>query len=278
MIQSLVLGTILGGLAAFLWSSVSWEVIGWHEKTMRTLQNEDEVSAVIASHTTQSGTFLLPAGPSQQDMNPVEKKAAQLVLMEKMQKGPVMFAAIRRSGFSLFTRGLVTQALIQMASALLLTWLLLQTSGLRYAARPFSRRRRTGRERHRRSAQLELMGLFRCLHAGQPNRLYNHLVSRRSGYRQSGKGERLSPLRGDCSARARDVPPGALFRLSLNLPKSILGTVENSRTFDVVSVISFRKAGDANIREQVCLCENPPGSIYSASSPRMSSAVLRSAF
>jgi hypothetical protein len=135
MIRSPVLGTILDGLAALLWSSVSWEVIGWHERTMRTFQNEDEVSAVIASHTTQSSTFLLPAGLSQQGMNPAEKKAAQLVLMEKMQKGPVMFAAIRRRGFGLFTRGLVTQALIQMASALLLTWLLLQTSGLSYARR-----------------------------------------------------------------------------------------------------------------------------------------------
>jgi hypothetical protein len=82
MIRSPVLGTILDGLAALLWSSVSWEVIGWHERTMRTFQNEDEVSAVIASHTTQSSTFLLPAGLSQQGMNPAEKKAAQLVLME----------------------------------------------------------------------------------------------------------------------------------------------------------------------------------------------------
>jgi hypothetical protein len=31
--KSLALGTLLGGLAAFAWSSISWEVIGWHEKT-----------------------------------------------------------------------------------------------------------------------------------------------------------------------------------------------------------------------------------------------------
>jgi hypothetical protein len=135
MIRSLVLGTILGGLVAFLWSSVSWEVIGWHEKTLTTFQNEDDVSAVIASHITQSGTYLLPAGPSQAGMTSEQKKAAQDVQMQKMQKGPVMFAAIRRDGFGSFARGLVTQILIQMAGALLLTWLLLQTSGLSYTRR-----------------------------------------------------------------------------------------------------------------------------------------------
>lgn len=136
MIRSLVLGTILGGLVAFLWSSVSWEVIGWHEKTLVTFQNEDDVSAAIASHITQSGTYLLPAGPSQAGMTSEQKKAAQEVLTQKMQKGPVMLASIRRDGFGSFTRGLVTQVLIQMAGALLLTWLLLQTaSGLSYMRR-----------------------------------------------------------------------------------------------------------------------------------------------
>src|ERR1700676_5328109 len=192
MIRSLVLGTILGGLAAFLWSSVSWEVIGWHEKTMSTFQNEDEVSAVIASHTTQSGAFLLPAGPSQQGMNPVQKKAAQLVLMEKMQirTGDVCrhpaerfrFVHARLSYPSPDPDGLRAVAHLAAPAD--------QRIELR-PARPFSRCRRTSRERHRRSAQLELVGLLRRLHAGQPNRLYNHLVSRRSGYRQSG--ERLSP-------------------------------------------------------------------------------------
>ena len=40
---------VLGGLAAFAWSTISWEVLGWHEKGMINFQNEDEVSAIIAS-------------------------------------------------------------------------------------------------------------------------------------------------------------------------------------------------------------------------------------
>ena len=135
MRKSLLLGTILGGLAAFLWSSISWELLGWHEKSVLTFQDEDTVAAVLASHTTQSGTYLLPRGPSQEGMTPERKKAAQADLLGKMQKGPIMFAAVRREGFGSFTQGLILQFLSLTAAAFLLTWLLLQTRGLTYGKR-----------------------------------------------------------------------------------------------------------------------------------------------
>jgi hypothetical protein len=135
MIRSLVLGTILGGLTAFLWSTISWELLRWHEKSLLTFRNEDEVAAVVASHIKQSGVYLLPAGPEQDGMAPGQKKAAQAALMQKMRTGPILFAAVRRGGFGSFARGLVIQLLSLMAAAFLLTWLLLQTSGLRYARR-----------------------------------------------------------------------------------------------------------------------------------------------
>lgn len=132
MTKSLILGTILGGLAAFVWSSISWELIGWHEKTMVAFHNEDEVSAVIASHAGQDGTYILPSMPSTAGMTPEQKKTAVDAAMQKMQAGPVMVAAVRRGGFGSYGRGLIIQLLSLMAAALLLTWLLLQTSGLSY--------------------------------------------------------------------------------------------------------------------------------------------------
>ncbi len=135
VMRSLVLGTILGGLAAFAWSSVSWEILGWHEKTLVNFHNEDEVSAVIASHATKDGTYILPAGPPTEGMTSEEKKKTEAAVMEKMQKGPIMIAAVRRGGFGSFSRGLIIQVLSLMAAAFLLTWLLLQTSGLSYTRR-----------------------------------------------------------------------------------------------------------------------------------------------
>ena len=135
MTKSLLLGTILGGLAAFLWSSVSWEVLGWHEKTMLNFQNDDEVSAVIASHAAKDGTYLLPGAPSRAGMTEEQKKQAGAALMKKMQKGPIVIAAVRRGGFGSFRRGLIIQVLSLMAASFLLTWLLLQTNALSYARR-----------------------------------------------------------------------------------------------------------------------------------------------
>ena len=135
MTKSLILGTILGGLAAFVCSSVSWEVIGWHEKTMVGFQNEHEVSAVITSHATQDGTYMLPNMPPTAGMTPEQKKSALAALLQKMQAGPIMVAAVRRGGFGSYGRGLIVQLLSLMAAAFLLTWLLLQTTGLSCARR-----------------------------------------------------------------------------------------------------------------------------------------------
>jgi hypothetical protein len=128
-----MLGTILGGLVAFGWSTVSWEMLGWHEKAMINFQNDEEVSAVIASHATTDGTYILPGSRSTKGMNSVQKKQTEAALMEKMRKGPIVVAAVRRGGFGSFGQAMVIQVLSLMAAAFLLTWLLLQTTGLSYA-------------------------------------------------------------------------------------------------------------------------------------------------
>jgi hypothetical protein len=135
MLKSLILGAVLGGITAFLWSFISWDLLPWHEKQLRSFQSEDEVSAIIASHAPQSGNYLLPTGPPQEGLTGDQKKAAQEIRMQKMQKGPLMFAAIRKEGFGSFPKTLITQVLYQMLAALLLTWMLLQTTGLSYARR-----------------------------------------------------------------------------------------------------------------------------------------------
>ena len=120
--KSLVLGTLLGGLTALVWSNISWELIGWHEKTLRTFQKDAEVAAVISSHTVEDGTYLMPYGTS---------KEAQ----DRMQKGPIVLAAVRRGGIGPVGRLFGVQIAILFAIAFLLTWLLLHTSGLSYPRR-----------------------------------------------------------------------------------------------------------------------------------------------
>lgn len=132
MKKSLLLGTILGALMAFLWSWISWELLGWHEKGMLSFQNEDEVSAMVALHTSKDGIYLLPSAPPSEGMTAEQKTQAQATTMAKMQSGPIMFAAVRRGGFNSFVRVLIIQLLSLLAAAFLLTWLLLQTCKLTY--------------------------------------------------------------------------------------------------------------------------------------------------
>jgi hypothetical protein len=133
MRKALVLGTILGGLTAFAWSMVSWEIIGWHEKAMAGFQNEDELSAAIAAHAPADGTYLLPAAVRTEGLSPDQKNKVEAAAMAKFQKGPIMVAAVRRGGFGSFGQAITLQMLSLMAGAFLLTWLLSQTSGLSYA-------------------------------------------------------------------------------------------------------------------------------------------------
>ncbi len=135
MLKSLTLGAVLGGLAAFLWSFISYGVLSWHLKQYHSFQNEDDVSALVSSHAPESGIYLLPLGPSQDGMNAEQKKAAMEIRSEKMKKGPLVFAAVNRGGFDSFPKVLLTQLPCQMFAALLLTWMLLQTTGLTYARR-----------------------------------------------------------------------------------------------------------------------------------------------
>jgi hypothetical protein len=121
-IKSLVLGTLLGGLAALVWSMVSWELIGWHEKTLLTFQKDEEVAAVISVHTVEDGTYLMPFGTSKESQ-------------ERMAKGPIVFATVRRTGLGSLGKLFGLQIAILFAMALLLTWLLGETSGLSYRRR-----------------------------------------------------------------------------------------------------------------------------------------------
>src|SRR6266852_3750735 len=93
-----------------------------------------------------------------------------------------MFAAVRREGFGSLAQGMIKQLLCQMAAALLLTWLLMQTGGLSY----FKRVVFLGvGERDCRFTELELVGVFGSLHRTYACGLHVDLAACRLGHRQS---------------------------------------------------------------------------------------------
>jgi len=136
MKKSLVLGGLLGGLALFVWGSISWMVLPWHMMTLEKFKDEATVAQALSANAVVSGVYLLP-NPHKYDpgMTEEQKKAEEAEGVKRMIQGPSMFAAVSLSGAGNMGHPLLITLLGNILSALLATWMLLKTNGLRYLGR-----------------------------------------------------------------------------------------------------------------------------------------------
>ena len=130
MAKQLVLGSVLGSITLFVWSAMAWMLIPWPGEPLRSFANEDAVEQAIAANAPTSGNYLLPNAERKGLTSDQQQKA-----MEKMARGPMMFASVRREPMGSMGKYMVIQFITQFIVALLATFLLLQTSGLSYAGR-----------------------------------------------------------------------------------------------------------------------------------------------
>ena len=130
MSKQMILGTVLGGIVLFVWGAIAWMFIPWPGQPLRAFKNEDAVTQAIIANAAQSGNYLMP-NADQKGLTAEQQQKA----MEKMARGPIVFAAVRLEPFNSMAKPLVSQFLTQLLVALLGTLLLLQTSGLSYKSR-----------------------------------------------------------------------------------------------------------------------------------------------
>ena len=116
MNKSLLLGAVIGGVVAFVWSSISWMAIPWHEATLKEFQDKDAVTQAVLSNAPENGMYVLHDEPGAEATT--------------NGGGPMVFASVQRQGMTSMTGPLITGLVINIIGALLLTWLLLQTTGL----------------------------------------------------------------------------------------------------------------------------------------------------
>src|SRR5947208_4178371 len=135
MNKSLILGGVLGGLALFVWGSISWMVLPWHLMTLEKFTNEATVAKALLANAGVSGVYLLP-NPHKHEpgMTEEQKRAEEAEGMKRMVQGPFMFASVSLIGVGNMAPLLIT-LLGNILSALLATWMLLKTNGLRYLGR-----------------------------------------------------------------------------------------------------------------------------------------------
>ena len=110
MAKKLILGAVLGGLVIFAWGTVSWMLLPWHGKTLQPFTNEKAVAVTIRANAPRAGVYMMPH----------EHNASG---------GPGMLAVIRVKGQAMHPAYLIRGLLIDMAGALLLTWLLIWVGG-----------------------------------------------------------------------------------------------------------------------------------------------------
>ena len=139
MFKSLLLGGVLGGLAVFIWGVVSWMVLPWHAATLLRFQDEAVVTDTLSTQAPVSGVYLLPNVHA--DAGTAPPDAAQKLLQQasaRLEQGSRAFVAFKRDGMNAgiplqFAEGIA----LQIGLAVLVSWLLQQTQGLRYLRRVF---------------------------------------------------------------------------------------------------------------------------------------------
>lgn len=128
MQKKLLLGAVLGGLVLFVWGFVSHALLGWYDPHLRSFTNQTEVEEAVVSGVSGSGIYLLPnLTPAEQSLPKAERAAAEAAVMERMQRGPMLFAVVRVGPGASFPTLLIVQFLIGLLAAAVATWLLLQT-------------------------------------------------------------------------------------------------------------------------------------------------------
>lgn len=122
----LLKGALLGGLAAFLWTNISWMVLPWHGWTISTVANENLLAEALKTSIPQSGLYILPWSNEHS-----EEEYAKI--NEKMEQGPYAYMVVSPNGFKksmpkMMGFGLLFNILI----AFVFTYLLSKTRDLSY--------------------------------------------------------------------------------------------------------------------------------------------------
>jgi hypothetical protein len=108
----------------------------WQRGVFNAFANEDAMLEILASQAPGSGIYGLPAEPRYPpDATPVQREAIDRAVLEKIQRGPVVFAVVSRRRLGSFPQLLAIAFLGDVVVALMFAWMLAQTSGLSYGQR-----------------------------------------------------------------------------------------------------------------------------------------------
>lgn len=114
-----LIAVVVGGLVAFIWSSISWMAIPWHRPTMEVFTNEVVVGRTIKEAAPKPGIYTYP-GWTSDDAD----------MQKKHNEGPYVFASVVPAGVGSEMVGMMLGGFLiaVMGAAFLLTLMSLAPS------------------------------------------------------------------------------------------------------------------------------------------------------
>ncbi len=137
MAKRIMLGGVLGGIALFIWQSISHLALPLGEVGISRIGNEGAVVSALRANVQQPGFYFFPAAEEKPGMSKDEKREAMRKSEEKYRAGPNGILIYQPQGGEAFTpKQLLSQLGFDIAALFVGAWLLAQASGLAgYGAR-----------------------------------------------------------------------------------------------------------------------------------------------
>lgn len=120
------LSAVAGTAVVFIWTSISWMFLTWHNIDMKSFKNDGQtITESIKAEAPESGLYVIPnVGPDHHSST-----EAQEAWATKAKAGPLVFMSVKSDGLQWdMTMALVIQFVIQLIVALGAVALLAQTT------------------------------------------------------------------------------------------------------------------------------------------------------
>jgi hypothetical protein len=117
---------VAGGVVAFVWSTVSWMMIPWHNREMRSFSGEGEmVTAALKAEAAKPGFYMIP---NMDPKNCHDKKMMERH-MELAARGPYAYIMVRPEGMKCSMGcGMLVMILMSLGMGLASAFLLSKTN------------------------------------------------------------------------------------------------------------------------------------------------------
>ncbi len=120
--KKLLVGALVGGLLVFIWQTVSWTVLGLHEKEYQHTPKQDSIISYLSSQFSADGQYLIPREAPGSSMEDMQKVA------DKMKGKPWAIVSYHQSYNTDMMMNILRGLITSILSVFLVCWILAKNS------------------------------------------------------------------------------------------------------------------------------------------------------